>query len=95
MFGIGWSEFLIIAVIALLVLGPEKLPELARQLGKWTRELRAMASQLRQEFQQDFDVAAPPATRTPLDSLTRPEDLKEPDDDFGAVIRKEPPPNAG
>lgn len=47
MFGIGWSEILIILVIALLVLGPAKLPEIAKGLGKGLRDFRrAMNSSL-------------------------------------------------
>jgi len=40
MFGIGWTELLVILVVALLVLGPTKLPEVARGLGKGLREFR-------------------------------------------------------
>jgi len=40
MFGVGFSELIIVAVVALIVLGPEKLPDLARQLGKGLRELK-------------------------------------------------------
>ena len=55
MFGIGWTEMVIIGVIALLVLGPEKLPDAARTLGKWVRELRAASAGLRDEFRDGFD----------------------------------------
>lgn len=55
MFGIGWTEMVIIGVIALLVLGPEKLPGAARTLGKWVRELRAASAGLRDEFRDGFD----------------------------------------
>ena len=40
MFGLGITEILLILVLALLVLGPEKLPETARQLGKITGQLK-------------------------------------------------------
>ena len=40
MFGIGWQELLIIAVVALLIVGPKKLPDLAKSLGKGFREFK-------------------------------------------------------
>ena len=41
MFDVGFSELLIIAVVALLVLGPERLPRAAKVAGMWTRRIRA------------------------------------------------------
>lgn len=38
--GIGWMEVLVILVLALIVLGPDKLPEISRSLGKTVREIR-------------------------------------------------------
>jgi len=40
MFGIGWQELLIIAIVALLIVGPNKLPDLAKSLGKGFREFK-------------------------------------------------------
>ena len=74
MFGIGWAEFVFLAIAALLVLGPEKLPDAARQLGKWMRDLRAASSDLRREFQSEFDD-------TGFDSLSRFTDFDTPDED--------------
>lgn len=50
MFGIGPSELLVILVIALLVLGPKRLPELAHSLGKGLAEFRKATSDLSTEF---------------------------------------------
>jgi len=50
MFGIGMTELLVIFVIALIVLGPKRLPELARSLGKSLNEFRRASSDLRREF---------------------------------------------
>jgi sec-independent protein translocase protein TatB len=68
MFEVGFSEILLIFAIALLVLGPEKLPKLAADLGRWAGRARAMARQLRtqleQEVQYDPMKDAPAPART-------------------------------
>jgi sec-independent protein translocase protein TatB len=50
MFGIGMTELLVIFVIGLLVLGPKRLPELARSLGRTLAEFRRAWRDLRREF---------------------------------------------
>ena len=52
MFGIGMPELLLILALALIVLGPKKLPELARALGKGMAEFRRATDELRDEFRQ-------------------------------------------
>jgi sec-independent protein translocase protein TatB len=49
-------EILLVAVIALIVFGPEKLPDLARRVGKTAAELRRIAQEAKEEFQADLDV---------------------------------------
>jgi Tat protein translocase TatB subunit len=50
MFGIGTWELLIILVLALVILGPSKLPEVARQIGKTLHKLRRTADEVRREI---------------------------------------------
>src|SRR5262245_43271248 len=57
MFGIGMTEMIVIFVIALIVLGPKRLPELARTLGRTLAEFRRTASDLRREFSDVTDDA--------------------------------------
>ncbi len=52
MFGIGGTELLVILLVALLVLGPKKLPELARTLGKALGEFRRVST----EFQRNLNT---------------------------------------
>ena len=53
MFGIGLPEMIIILVVALLVVGPSKLPELARTLGKAFTEFRRMADDVKETFEEE------------------------------------------
>lgn len=53
MFGIGLPEMIIILVVALLVVGPSKLPELARTLGKAFSEFRRMADEVKETFEEE------------------------------------------
>ncbi len=56
MFGIGPVELAVVFVVALLVFGPTKLPELARTLGKGMREFRRASSELRRSIDLDLDL---------------------------------------
>jgi sec-independent protein translocase protein TatB len=56
MFEVGFTEILLILGIALLVLGPEKLPGLAEKVGRWTGRARAMARQLRTQLEHEVTM---------------------------------------
>jgi len=50
MFGIDGSEFLVILIVALVVVGPKDLPKLLRTIGQWAGRARAMADQFKRSF---------------------------------------------
>lgn len=54
MFDVGFSELLVIAVVALLVLGPERLPKAARFAGLWVRRARSQWNSVKAEFERDL-----------------------------------------
>src|SRR5690606_18476505 len=54
MFDIGFTELLVIAVVALLVLGPERLPKAARFAGLWVRRGRAQWASVRSELEREL-----------------------------------------
>jgi sec-independent protein translocase protein TatB len=61
MFNVGGGEFLVIALVALIVLGPDKLPEMARKVGNVLAEVRAMSNgfqrEMRDAMNDPVDVA--------------------------------------
>ena len=54
MFGVGLPELAVIAFVAVLVFGPDRLPDLARQAGRMARQARALAHQARDELRSEL-----------------------------------------
>jgi len=94
-FGLGMWEILIILALALIFIGPKKLPDLARNLGRGLREFRNAANEIRVDFQrvdesgekaektENTAGALPPATTETQESSIEPEDSKDSDDSEG------------
>ncbi len=55
MFDIGFWELLLIAIVALLVVGPERLPKLIREVGLWIGHAKASFQSIRNEISQELD----------------------------------------
>ena len=68
MFGIGLPELIIIMVIALIVIGPSKLPDLARALGKGMAEFRKATQEIKESLDVDEDIQE--VKRDLVDSVT-------------------------
>ncbi|ABF44907.1 MULTISPECIES: twin-arginine translocase TatA/TatE family subunit [Deinococcus] len=65
---IGVPELLVILLVALIVFGPKKLPELGKSLGQGLREFRRSTSAVTDELRRGLDT--PPAERTPAPPVT-------------------------
>src|SRR5712675_1042395 len=52
MFDIGWSEIAVIAVVALIAIGPKELPGVLRMVGQWMSKARKMAAEFQGQFQE-------------------------------------------
>src|SRR5580698_6236245 len=108
MLDVGFSEILLTSAIALIVLGPEKLPKVARQVGNWVGRARAMARQLTEQLEREVsaeelmkqtkssktaDVRPPPSSKpAPFDTSYHPN--PEPTV-VAAPSEAAPPPPAG
>ncbi len=57
MFDIGFSELLLVLVIGLVVLGPERLPVAVRTVSGWIRALRSLAASVQHELSQELEAA--------------------------------------
>lgn len=83
MFEVGFTEIVLIFGIALLVLGPARLPKLAADLGRWAGRARAMARQLRTQLEQEVrldplqdDYSKPSSTAPTIHSPAPPVDAQ-------------------
>lgn len=83
MFNIGFAEFLIIAVLALVILGPDQLPSAIRSLAKFIRDIRKTTTQLKEQIDPEFDSV----TRDLRDAL---EGDIDPAHQFKATNKKTP-----
>ncbi len=74
MFGLGFGEIVVILVLALVLLGPQKLPEVAKQLGKGLRDFRKATDDLKGQFERELYAderaarprIAPPTAAAPV-----------------------------
>lgn len=57
MFDIGFSELMVVALVALIVLGPKRLPEVARTAGQWVARFRRFVSDVKQDFDRELEHA--------------------------------------
>jgi sec-independent protein translocase protein TatB len=70
MFDIGWTELLVIGVVALIAIGPKELPAALRSLGHWMGKIRRMASEFQGQFQEAMREAEVADIQKQIDSMT-------------------------
>lgn len=56
MSGVGGSEFILLCLIGLLILGPERLPTVARQLGSWVGKARQLTRSFQRQLEEELDA---------------------------------------
>jgi Tat protein translocase TatB subunit len=84
---IGAPEVLVILVVALLVLGPNRLPDAARQVGRAVAEIRRMSSGMQAELRDAFN--------SPVDGTPAPTPTAPPGPSAGVEVAPPPTPSAG
>ena len=79
MFGLGMGEVVIILVLALILLGPQKLPDAAKQLGKGLREFRKATDDLKAQFETElYSEPTKPQKPTLVEPVKPPADGESP-----------------
>jgi len=70
MFDIGWSELVVIAVVALIAIGPKELPAVLRTVGQYMGKIRRMASEFQGQFQEAMREAEMADLKKSVDEMT-------------------------
>jgi sec-independent protein translocase protein TatB len=70
MFDIGWSELVVIGVVALIAIGPKELPGVLRAVGQWMGKIRRMASEFQGQFQEAMREAEMADLKKSVDEMT-------------------------
>jgi sec-independent protein translocase protein TatB len=70
MFDLGWGKIVIIAVIALVVIGPKELPAVLRTVGQWMGKIRRMAAEFQGQFQEAMREAEMADLKKSIDAIT-------------------------
>jgi sec-independent protein translocase protein TatB len=71
MFDISWTELLVIAVVAIVVIGPKDLPRALRVVGQWSGRIKKMAREFQSQFTEAIREAELDAVQRDLENLTK------------------------
>ena len=89
MFDIGFQELLIIFVVALLVFGPKKLPELAKTMGKWVAEIKRGVHIAKTQIEQEINVDYKLPDEDIMRNLPKVDDVAEKKEELNKPEEKE------
>jgi sec-independent protein translocase protein TatB len=70
MFDVGWSELVVIGVVALIAIGPKELPGVLRSVGQWVTKIRSMAAEFQGQFQEAMREAEMADLKKEVDNIT-------------------------
>ena len=92
MFDIGWDELLLIALVALVVIGPKELPGVLRTLGQWVAKARTLAGEFRSHVDDMIREAGVEDMKNEFTSMASPLERKEIEDNLmiGTPLQSEP-----
>ena len=95
MFDIGWSELLVIAVVAIIVIGPKDLPRVMRTVGHYAGKLRRAAADFQRQFEEAMRESEIDEVRKAIESVREnmpSADLKAPSDKLVMLPKQTPQP---
>ena len=87
MFGIGFQELIVIMIVALIVLGPQRLPEAAKTIAKFIREIKGAVDEVKSSVVEDIS-SVKELTQIDLED-TKPQKKEKIEDDFEKEFKKE------
>jgi len=97
MFDLGWSELLIIAVVAIVVVGPKDLPRALRAVGKWTGKMKRTARDFQRQFNDAIREAELDSVKKDVEAIGRIDpigdvrnELAKAGDDINKAVDKAP-----
>jgi sec-independent protein translocase protein TatB len=96
MFDVGWSELFVIAVVAIVVIGPKDLPKLMRSFGHYAGKVRRTAAEFQRQFEEAMREAELEEVKKAIESVKTEStlDLSAPGDSPVMVANPESPPEA-
>lgn len=85
MFDLGWTEFIVVAVVAILVVGPKELPGMLRTVGKTIGSMRRMAGDFQRQFNDALKEADLDGIKTGIDSVNKINPMRQIKDSLNPV----------